>query len=391
MKRYLIFLFIQLLFLQFIFAQTTVSEIRGLWIVRHNMKSAKTIDAFLEFADKNAFTDLFVQVRGRGDAYYNSHFEPLAEGLAPDFDPLAYLMRQSRNYKFRIHAWINVFYLWSSETPPLSTTHLFYQKPEWIIFPAHYDPAQPDTNMTAMRNEEGLYLSPLLAEVQQHILNVVNDILDQYRVDGIHLDYIRFPGYGYDFDQTNRQRFKEKYVLDPLDFKKDPAQFVQNFGPTGYDIFFSRWGQFLRDGLSGFVEKLSLDVREKYPTVILSAAVKPELSKAHWRYYQDWDRWLNAGWLDWAVPMNYTKDNRLFLQRIEAMSETVNLQKTLMGIALYNQSPAAAMEKVRLLHQLEEKQVKLRGIVLFSYDQISWDKKLQRLYRQIFLQRRSKP
>ncbi|MCB0376214.1 MAG: hypothetical protein KDD04_09875, partial [Sinomicrobium sp.] len=92
----------------------TADKIRGLWIVRHNMNSPETIERFLKFAEAYRFTDLFVQVRGRGDAYYESRFEPTAEGVNPGFDPLSYLLLRNEQYRFRIHAWVNIFYFWSS-------------------------------------------------------------------------------------------------------------------------------------------------------------------------------------------------------------------------------------------------------------------------------------
>lgn len=365
--------------------------VRGLWVIRHNLKSPESIDSMLQFAAAHGFTDLFVQVRGRGDAYYRSHLEPLAEGLAANFDPLAYVLVKARQANLRIHAWINVFYIWSSGDPPMAATHLYHRHPEWIIYPTKYDPQQPDTNMNGRRNEEGLYLSPLLPEVQQHLQAVVEDILSQYNVHGLHLDYIRFPGYGHEFDPTVRQRFKEKYFIDPIDFRGDPSGFVQNFGPTGYDLFFSRWGQFLRDGLSEFVKQLSDTVRTRYPEIILSAAVKPDLSRAHWRYYQEWDRWLNENWLDWAVPMNYTPDRRLFLQRIEAIVGAVDASRVLMGVATYNQPPAQALEKVRLVDELTRRNIPLKGVVLFSYDQFAKDQTLQSLYLKKSTNRRTQP
>lgn len=361
-------------------------KIRGLWVVRHNLKKAESIDSVLAFAEHYRFTDLFVQVRGRGDAYYHSNFEPLAEGVDSLFDPLKYLLNKTQGYNFRIHAWINVFYLWSSHELPKSPQHLVNQKPEWIVYPVNYDPEIPDSNLAGRRSEEGLYLSPMIPGVQEHIIAVVEDILSQYEVDGLHLDYIRYPGFDFDFNPVARADFKQKFILDPLDFRKDAAVFVSNFGETGYDIFFSRWSQFLRDGLSDFVDSLSVHVREKHPGIIISAAVKPDLGKAHWQYYQEWDRWLKEGWLDWAVPMNYAADKRTFLLRTEKLLNIGNDKNLLMGISLYNQAADSAMYKTRVIENLD-----IAGYVFFSYDQIVKDKKLQRMYSKKILTREARP
>ncbi|NIS39097.1 family 10 glycosylhydrolase, partial [Candidatus Saccharibacteria bacterium] len=288
----------------------------------------------LEIADRLQFTDLFVQVRGRGDAYYQSQYEPLAEGLEADFDPLTYLLEKSKQYDFRIHAWINVFYLWSKERLPESEQHILHRKPEWLVRPIDYDSSAADSNLNHLRNGEGLYHSPLIDEVRQHILDVVNDLLSRYQLAGLHLDYIRYPDERFDFNPVARKNFQREYLLDPLEFKKYPDQFIQSHGNVGYELFFSHWAEFLRNELSEFVEALSANVRAKFPGVTISAAVKPDLERAHWRYYQAWDTWLRQGWLDWALPMNYADDNDRFLRRIRQMIKAVDMNKILMGIAL---------------------------------------------------------
>jgi uncharacterized lipoprotein YddW (UPF0748 family) len=343
----------------------------------------------LAFADQNQITDLLVQVRGRGDAYYNSHFEPRAENLPDDFDPLAYLLRKAAAYHLKIHAWINVCYVWGRDTKPLSPAHVVNQHPEWLIHPIAYDPSQDDSTLEGRRNSEGLYLSPLLPEVQTHLLNVVNDLLSQYKVDGLHLDYIRFPGYGFEFDASVRKVFKAKYALDPIEFRGAPAAFAERFGETGYEVFYSRWGQFLQNGLSDFVAQLSRKVKQQFPGIIISAAVKPELKRAHWQYYQAWDRWLREGWLDWAIPMNYEKDTAAFLRLVENMLNTVAAEKVVMGVALYNQTAQSAMEKTRLIQHLSRNGKPIKGIALFSYDQIESSPIMQRLYRETISNGRS--
>ncbi len=381
-------IFLLILSAETLHADRPAEKVRGLWVVRHNLNRPESIDSMLAFAARYRFTDIFVQVRGRGDAYYRSNYEPPAEGLQEEFDPLAYLLAKAEaaNYPLRIHAWVNVFYLWSSPVLPKSPQHLVHRRPEWIVYPVHYNPEIPDTNFLGRRNEEGLYLSPMIPEVQQYFMDVVEDILSRYRVDGLHLDYIRFPGYDFDFNPVVRANFKEKYFLDPLDFKRDAAVFVANFGNTGYDIFFNRWAKFLRNGLSGFVKSLGGQVRSRYPGIIISAAVKPDLGKAYWQYYQEWDRWLKEGWLDWALPMNYTPGNPEFLGRTETILKSGDPAGILMGISLYNQSPESVIYKTRVITNLD-----VLGFVYFSYDQIARDKKLQRLYANKILNPENKP
>ena len=346
---------------------------RGLWIVRHDIGSAASIDSIIAVARRYGFSDLFVQIRGRGDAYYNSAFEPRAEELDVDFDPLAYIISRKGDNHFRIHAWINVFYLWSGDSLPKSKEHLLNRKPEWIAYPV--DVLSNEPLIQKRGNSEGLFSSPLLPQVQNHVLKIVDDILSKYDIDGIHLDYIRFPGKDFDFHPWIRHEFQKSYVLDPLEFKNDPEKFVQKYSYAGYELYHDRWGKFLRDALSDFVERLSRMARNRHPDIIISAAVKADLSIAHMNYYQEWDRWLKEGWIDWAIPMNYTADNVTFISRIRDMFNNGLLDKLWMGVSLYNQTENSAMDKIRAVRGLS-----LTGFVLFSYKQFQQNKRLRNLY-----------
>lgn len=359
-------------------AREAPPPVRGLWVVRHSLTSAQSIDEVVALAEELHFTDLFVQVRGRGDAYYRSRYEPLAEQVPPDFDPLEYLLQRTAHSRLRIHAWINVFYVWSREELPRSRSHPVYRKREWLVYPAHHDPAQPDTALQNHRSGEGLFQSPMNPEVQEYLIHIVDDILSHYPVAGLHLDYIRYPDSNVDLNPSARKAFKSRYIFDPAEFLQEPERFARTYGETGYEVNFSRWGKFLREGLSEFVRRLAEHVHHRYPGVILSAAVKPDLGRAHWRYYQEWDRWVREGWLDRALPMNYTPDLRLFLYRTRTMVKAAGVEKLIMGISLYNQSPASVAEKIRAVQELP-----LAGFVLFSYTQLQENPRLRAVCRQL--------
>src|SRR5215203_3586685 len=67
-------------------------EVRALWVVRTTLTSPERIRQLVNSAADNGFNTLIVQIRGRGDSYYNSRVEPRAIELKdqpPTFDPLA--------------------------------------------------------------------------------------------------------------------------------------------------------------------------------------------------------------------------------------------------------------------------------------------------------------
>ena len=77
------------------------------------------------------------------------------------------------------------------------------------------------------------------------------------------------------------------------------------------------------------------EVRAYQPNCIISAAVKPNLESAHNSFGQEWDLWLDKGYIDWAVPMNYTRENKIFKENISSMKKGLDselIQNIIMGI-----------------------------------------------------------
>src|SRR5262245_57372931 len=92
-------------------AQAQSDEVRGLWVLRTSLTSAKSIDAVVRTAETSGFNTLMVQVRGRGEAYYQSAIEPRAtelDGQPASFDPLAYAISTAHRAGLRVHAWVNI-------------------------------------------------------------------------------------------------------------------------------------------------------------------------------------------------------------------------------------------------------------------------------------------
>ena len=72
---------------------------RGLWVVRTALVSPQAVDQVVDDAAEAGINALFVQVRGRGDAFYRSTLaarSPLLERQPRDFDPFARLLARAR-------------------------------------------------------------------------------------------------------------------------------------------------------------------------------------------------------------------------------------------------------------------------------------------------------
>jgi uncharacterized lipoprotein YddW (UPF0748 family) len=367
-----------LLFNQLLMASN--EPVKGLWVVRHALTSPAEIDSLMNFSKKLGITDLFVQVRGRGDAYYSSKFEPKAEEI-PDkeFDPLAFILQHPLCDSIKIHAWLNVFYVWSKDSLPKDLNHIVHRQSNWLAQPAHQPELIKDyPNSVKEAKIEGLYVSPLQPDAQEHFLAIIIDLLSKYDLSGIHLDYIRYPDQRYDLNPDVIKGFKNRYIINPEKFLLDPEVFAQKFSVAGYEVFYHHWRRYLLDGLSDFVRRISETVHSNNEKIVLSAAVKPNIVQAHWNFYQDWDRWIRQGWIDLAVPMNYSPDIEIFRGNINDYLDNLPQDKYLIGIALYNQSEPEAIRKIAQVRALQNS-----GFVLFSYQQLIRNQLIQKYLKEM--------
>src|SRR5215510_14416772 len=113
-------------------------EARALWVKSETLTSSAAVIDLVRRAKKNNFTDLVVQVRGRGDAYYNSQIEPRAEDLSNqpgNFDPLALVIDEAHLVGIKIHAWINAYIVANVATLPHTQDHVVFKHPEWVMVP----------------------------------------------------------------------------------------------------------------------------------------------------------------------------------------------------------------------------------------------------------------
>jgi len=348
---------VALLFLPINNIYAATFDVRALWIVRDYMVTPEKIDEIMNFAENNNYNHLFVQIRGRGDAYYNSKLVPRSHLLKdPNFDPLDYILKKAKRTQIKIHAWFNVYYLWSSQQEPFQDDHALLIHPEWI------DTKVPDEMEISMMfekmkkdrkiNGEGFYLAPTHPEVEAHLQNLITELLQNYHLGGIHFDYIRYHDIGWGMNPTGLKFF----LTYANGMPGLPAMNIQE-KPS--------FAEFKRSAITQFVKKASMRIKAYQPNCIVSAAVKPNIYNARNTFGQEWDLWLTGGYIDWAVPMNYTGSNQLFDNNLKIIMDNIprrHTEKIIMGIGAYNQKSRSTGQKIYRVGKGN-----YGGISLFSY------------------------
>src|ERR1700716_2755919 len=147
---------------------------KALWVVRDKITTKTAIDDLMADATTRGIHDVLVQVRARGAGEYDSPLEPRAEAVSDTFDPLAHLVRSGAAVGVRVHAWGNVFFVWSSAAGalPRSPDHLVNRHPDWLLRPAGVKYLDP----VGGTDWEGIYTDPANVAAREHTLAVFTDI-----------------------------------------------------------------------------------------------------------------------------------------------------------------------------------------------------------------------
>lgn len=271
---------------------STLLETRALWVTRWDWSTAQGIREVVQGAARAGFNTLYFQVRARADAYYDSSLEPWAASLTgmlgedPGWDPLAVAAAEARSHGLSLHAWVNAFIGWcgSAPPPPSEPPHAFQ---------AHTDWAMVDAAGVPMPYGSGCrWLTPGHPGVRTRLGAVAADIARSYGVDGVHLDFIRYPDPSWSYDAASLASYDSARAAEPaLSFTEHRRRLV------------TRAVRETRDSL-----------RVAAPSATLSAAVwgiyRNErgwsgVSTGYDDRLQDARAWAEEGLVDALVPMVY--------------------------------------------------------------------------------------
>lgn len=172
---------------------------------------AQVADLFANCADIGLNVAI-VQVRPFGDALYPSELFPFShlctgtQGQDPGFDPLAILVAQAHHYGLEIEAWVNPYRLQSGGIPGrLSPDSPAVLHPDWV-----------------KEANGGLWLDPANEEVQAFLTDGVQELCENYAIDGIHFDDYFYPTTDPSFDAESYAEYcSDGGALSPEEWRRE--------------------------------------------------------------------------------------------------------------------------------------------------------------------------
>ncbi len=325
-------------------------EIRGVWVAtvgrmdwpKANVESLQK-DEFIKYLDafeKYNVNAVIMQVRPCADAFYNSPLEPWSEylcgtqGRDPGYDVLGWMIEQVHARGMEFHAWMNPYRISNSASAFAqngAADHPAKKHPEWT-----------------MKYDNLLMYRPACPEVKQLLVDVVDDLITRYDVDGIHFDdyFYPYPKSGVEID-------------DAADYKT-------------YGAAYKTVGDFRRAQVDEVIEKIHNLLVAKKPGCIFSIApfgiwrnkasdpTYGSDSNGLQNYddlYADVRKWCQEGWIDLIVPQLYNSTSNIamnFTKMCKWWNDNSFKATLAIGHALYRFGVPAEGAPYQDLNQLNE-------------------------------------
>ena len=312
-------------------------------------------------------TAVIAEVVRRQDAYYDSEVLPRTTdpALEPGLDVLSALIEEAHAAGLEVHAWIPFAPTWHEVYADLPAPD------GWVSAVHGPTAAEPDRWVT--RTIDGTwdtYLDPGLPEVREQLAAIVGEIAAKYPVDGMHLDYVRYPSNRHGYHPRALARYRAETGATGIPAPDDPA-----------------WSDWRREQVNELIRAAREAVDASGSSPVLSVAViswgegpggPGTASFADTRAYrdvlQDWEHWAESGLVDVLVPMDYFREAdpdqaawlRTWLTYQEQPAERSGV-RIVPGIAGYLNSPAEALLQVGLAMQHSG------AAAMFSYQQSTAD------------------
>ena len=245
----------------------------------------------LDSMKQHRFNVIFFQVRPMSDALYRSSVEPTSSyltgsrGVRASWDPLEFAVEEAHKRGLELHAWVNPYRWAGSATVDWNTPWDQEVKEKgWIL-----------------STSSGKILNPGIPEVEQHIVDVCEEIITNYDVDGLVFD---------------------DYFYNSGTPENSTAGDWQTYRSSGTNMSIADWR---RDNVNRMIKAVYDMVQETKPYVRFGVSpagvasggaadvgIEPYRGASDWQYagiYSDPLAWLDQGSVDYISPQLYWRTN----------------------------------------------------------------------------------
>lgn len=337
---------------------TTADEVteqwRGYWVdaFHDGIYTPQQVSALVTDAAELNANALIVQIARRYDCFCNRALYPRTDAaIAPaPYDPLDEVIDQAHAAGIEVHAWINVGTMWNSTTPHSSPDHAFNQ----------HGPSATGADRWLNKRVDGAelmganaYIDPANPAAVDYIVEAISSIVREYDVDGINLDYIRYPDFNAAIGQND-------WGYSEVSLARFHSATGRSDVPAPTDQQFSDWR---RDQISSLVRKMylsvyAIDSQVRLTNDAITYSYGPqtmggwEQTRPYAEVMQDWKGWLDEGIIDTVIAMNYKRDwmpdqAQMYDEWTEVLADWQGDRQAVDGTALYLNNVEDSLAQVR--------------------------------------------
>ena len=311
-------------------------ELRAVWIHDSFGVADWGWDRSMKVLAEAGLNAIIPNMLDAGQASYPSAWLPPHPRVAAEGDQMAQLLAAAHRHGIEVHAWkVN----YNLNTAP----------PEFVERMRREGRLQADAD-----GHEMPWLCPSHPENRRLEAETMLEVVRNYDVDGIHFDYIRYPGSEGCYDDGCRIRFQAQTGHIVTDWPRDVLT-----GPLTEP--FQKWRQ---EQITALVRDVAVRSRDIRAEVQISAAVFSQWDQSRYTVGQDWVLWAQEGYLDFVCPMNYIPNVQQFEATVRRQVDWIDGR-----IPLYSGIGAWQMSSVEeILAEVEAtRRLGADGFVLFEY------------------------
>lgn len=270
----------------------------------------KEIDKMINTVKDYNINFIILHAKPFSDAIYESKIFPSSSSIVSEegdklpFDVLDYFIKKAHKNNIQIHAWINPYRISNyTDTSKISITNPAYK---WL-----------NTNNVKVIQDKGIYYNPASSEVQELIISGVAELVENYDIDGIHMDDYFYPDDTIDLE--NYEQFKNTISL------------------SDYRL----------SNTNKLVKSIYTTIKKIKPNVVFGISPEGNIENNYKNNYADVKTWVtNEGYIDYIMPQLYYG----FSNETQPFIPVINKWKDLITIDI-DFMPALALYKVGIVDE----------------------------------------
>lgn len=317
----------------------------------------KSVGLAFQRLKKNGFNIVFPFVKGGNGSVIFPTTENDVTVIMQEWgvDPIEVMVREAHEVGLEIHPVFVIFCEGSFKGWDVPS-----EPGPWLS--KHRELAQVDKDGKGILR----WACPSSEEVRRHEANLMLEVVKRYDVDGVQLDYIRYPEEAFGcYCKHCREKFKEEHGVDPVDIDQR-------------DQKMARWLDWRARNITTFVRDLRKEIQQINENVALSAAVFKNYPTCFYLNGQDWVEWCTKGLVDFACPMNYEFHTKIAKYRARAHRAAVG-KETIIYEGLGKKTSQSVLTPEAVEEQLKTFiKEGANGITIFAYGSTT-DEDLERL------------